>query len=114
MNWTYLFSLIESQGIVTDEHIECCRHIVLVCRILSSCVSKENLIVVDVLFLQFCCRVTRMYGTEVLTSNICLHGHKCECIEDYMPVQGFFLFLLNGSMECCQSNLIITSVLKYN
>ena len=56
------------------------------------CISKENLIVADVLFLQFCCRVTCMYGTEVLTSNICLHRHKCECIEDYMPVQGFWLF----------------------
>ena len=92
MTWTNLFSLIALRGIITGEDYECWKHFVLASRLLSSCISKEQLVLADGLLLQFCRRVSRMYGNEKATPNMHLHGHIRECVEDYGPVQGFWLF----------------------
>jgi len=45
----------------------------------------------DALLLQFCKRTERMYGKHI-TPNMHIHSHLKDCILDYGPLHGFWLF----------------------
>ena len=92
-NWTELFSLIVLQDKLTGAHLECWRHFILASRLLSKAsLSTTELLLADALLLQFCRRCVSLYGDEVCTPNMHLHAHIRECIEDYGPTPGFWLF----------------------
>jgi hypothetical protein len=44
------------------------------------------------LLLQFCCEFERLYRKLRITPNMHLHTHLADCIFDYGPVCGFWLF----------------------
>jgi hypothetical protein len=91
--WTDLFSLIALGNIITDEHYECWRHFVLASRIISSpALSTQKVLLADSLLMYFCKRMVRLYGQTVATPNMHMHSHLRECIEDFGPVQSFWLF----------------------
>ena len=98
-NWVNIPSLF---GIFETDHLECWRHFVFASRILC----KHNLTVNDVnladtLLLQFCKRVQRMYGENVITLNMHLHCHLKDVLLDYGPSHEFWLFpyeRYNGTM----------------
>ena len=92
-NWTELFSLIVLRDKITGAHLECWRHFVLASRLLSKAsLSTTELLLADALLLQFCRRCVNLYGEEVGTPNMHLHAHIRECVEDYGPTPGFWLF----------------------
>lgn len=52
--------------------------------------------------MQFCRRVERTYGKEVITPNIHMHAHLHECLLDYGPSHVFWCFSFeryNGILE---------------
>lgn len=74
--------------------LECWRHFVLACRLLCSQKLGVNQIrLADTLLLQFCKHTERMYGKHIMTPNM---HHLKDCILDYGPLHGFWLF----AFEC--------------
>lgn len=54
-NWIVYFSLIALRGILLNEDLECSRHFVLACRLLSQHkINKEQLSLADALLMKFC------------------------------------------------------------
>ena len=91
--WTELFSLILLRDVLTGDHLECWKHFELASRLLSrASLSTTDLLLADALLLWFCRRCVSLYGEEVATPNTHLHAHIQECIEDYGPTPGFWLF----------------------
>ena len=89
-NWTELYSLIALQDKLTTANLECWRHFVLASRLLPKpTLTNDELLFADALLMYFCQRCVRLYGEEVSTSNMHLHAHIRECVEDYGPVQSF-------------------------
>ena len=75
----------------------------LASRILTQTeISVTDMQLADALLLHFCKRVERMYGKAIITPNMHLHCHLKQCLLDYGPVYGFWLFSFeryNGIME---------------
>ena len=92
-NWTELYSLIVLHDKLTTANLECWRHFVLASRLLSKpTLTNDELLLADALLMYFCQRCVRLYGKEVGTPNMHLHAHIRKCVEDYGPVQSFWLF----------------------
>lgn len=92
-SWTILYSIPALFDILPSQHLECWRHFVLACRILcKQSITTTELIIADTLLIQFCSRVERLYGTDAISPNMHMHGHLKEVIEDFGPVQEFWLF----------------------
>ena len=54
--------------------------------------SLVNIKLADALLLQFCKRSEHVYGADIITRNMHLHCHLKDCILDYGPLHGFWLF----------------------
>ena len=92
-SWITLFSIPALFDILPAEHLECWRHYVLACRILcQNKISMVELDLADALLMQFCRRVERMYGSDIISPNMHMHGHLKESVLDFGPVQEFWLF----------------------
>ncbi len=102
-NWVNLYSIVCLYGVIADDDLECWRHFSLACRILSQhTITKHDIDVADALLLQFCRRVQRMYGSDVITPNMHMHCHLKSVLLDYGPVFAFWLFSYeryNGILE---------------
>lgn len=93
MNWTLYFSVFCLHGLLTTEQIECWRAFVLACRRLCKhSISVEDIKVADLLLIQFCKRVKRLFGTKFVTPNMHMHFHLSECLQDYGPLHSFWLY----------------------
>lgn len=46
----------------------------------------------ETLLLKFCRQIESVYGKTEITPNMHMHAHLCECILDYGPLHGFWLF----------------------
>lgn len=92
-SWTILFSIPALFDILPSEDLECWRHFVLACRILCKhTITTTDLTIADALLIQFCSRVEHLYGEDAVSPNMHLHGHLKECIQEYGPMQEFWLF----------------------
>lgn len=92
-NWVNFFSLLSLQGILKDDHLECWRHFVLACRILTKyTITTGELLLADALIMQFSKRTERLYGKNKITPNMHMQCHLRSCVEDYGPLHGFWLF----------------------
>lgn len=66
-NWVNHFSIIALCDILPSDHLECWRHFVLACRILCmKSVTVTQIKLAGALLLQYCRRVERMYGCDVI------------------------------------------------
>jgi len=91
MNWTIYYSAFCLRGLLSDQHMECWRHFVLACRRLCKRdLSSDDIKIADGLLMQFCKRVSRLYGMS--TPNMHLHAHLASCINDFGPCHAFWLF----------------------
>ena len=101
-NWIVYFSIIALKDVLNGADLECWRHFVLACRLLSSKVLESTEIqLADALLMRFCKRVQQMYGKKIITPNMHMHAHPCECIMDFGPSHSFWLFAFeryNGLM----------------
>ena len=102
MNWTIYFSIYCLHGLLNPEQIECWRAFVLACRRLcKKCISEEDIKVADLLLIQFCKRVKRVFGAEFVTPNMHMHLHLADCVRDFGPLHSFWLY----SFERCNGLL---------
>ena len=61
--------------ILPREDLECWRHFVLACRLLcQQRISFTELDLADALLIKFCVRVEQMYGKDVVSPNMHMHG----------------------------------------
>jgi len=92
-NWVIHYSIIALHGLLSSNDIECWRTFVLGSRILcSQSVTTEKVKLADLLLLQFCRRTQRQYGEELITPNLHLSCHLCECVLDFGPLHSFWCF----------------------
>ena len=61
-------------------------------KLCKQCVTEEDIKVADLLLLQFCKRVHRLFGNEFTTPNMHMHCHLATCMKDFGPLQSFWLF----------------------
>ena len=93
MNWTLYFSIFCLHGLIPNDHMECWRHFVLACRKLCKKTVTENDVTVgDLLLIQFCRRMKRIFGPRLVTPNMHMHCHLAACIRDYGPLHCFWAF----------------------
>lgn len=93
MNWTLVYSLYALRGLIPKEHYECWESFVIACRLLSLPVLTDlSIKKADLLLLHFCRKVELLYGKHEVTPNMHLHCHLVECVRDYGPIFGFWLF----------------------
>ena len=92
-NWVNHYSIMCLHGLLSTEHLECWRHLVLACRILCKfSLTHNEIIIADALLLQFCRRTEHLFGKHVITPNMHMSCHIRECILDYGPINNFWLF----------------------
>lgn len=92
-NWTIYFSIYCLYDLLPEDDLECWRHFVLACcRLCQYSLSCTDVSIADALLLHFCKRFKRIYGTEALTPNVHVHCHLSTCINDFGPIQSFWLF----------------------
>ena len=65
-NWVIVYSMFALRGILPQEHYSCWQAFVLSCYFL--------------------------YGNRAITPNMHLHCHIAECVKDFGPIYGFWLF----------------------
>ena len=92
-NWTLVYSLFALKGILPEEHLQCWRFFVLACKTLGKRVLTGNDIEIgDKYLMQFCKTFETLYGKDLVTPNMHLHGHLKECLLDYGPFHSFWCF----------------------
>ena len=92
-NWVVYYSVLSLRDILSGEHLECWRHFVLACRILTQYqLTDEQISLADTHLLEFCKEMERLYTGDVITPNMHLQCHLKECILDYGPLHGFWCF----------------------
>lgn len=101
-NWTTVYSLFSLKGVLPDNHLHCWRHFVLACKSLGKRVLSDNDIELgDRHLMDFCRTFEELYGKNLVTPNMHLHGHLKECLLDYGPFHSFWCF----SFERCKGIL---------
>lgn len=104
-NWTVYFSIIALRDIVTDNNLGCWSHFVLACRqLVCKTLSLEQLQLGDALLLQ---KTESLYGKDSITPNMHMHCYLRECIIDYGPLHGYWLYAFeryNGILGAMPNN----------
>lgn len=70
-------------------------------------ISDAEIKLADAFLLQFCCKVEKLYGKDIITPNMHLHCHIKQSLFDYGPIHNFWLFSYeryNGILESIPSN----------
>lgn len=107
-NWTLYYSPLVLRGVITEVHYNCWQKFVLACTFLCKpFITKDEIAKAEGLFFRFGEQVERMYGLQIITPNMHLHGHLADCVLDYGPVQGFWCFAFerfNGIISDISTN----------
>ena len=107
-NWTLYYSPFVLRDIIHDKHYKCWQKFVLACTFLCKpFITKDEVQKADTLFFNFGAEVQKLYGLEVITPNMHMHGHLADCVYDYGPVQAFWCFAFerfNGTLSQIPSN----------
>lgn len=92
-NWTTVYSLFALKGVLPDKHLECWRYFVLACKSLGMRVlTVDDIELGDRYLMEFCKAFEELYGKDLVTPNMHLHGHLKECLLDYGPFHAFWCF----------------------
>ncbi|CAH1275789.1 Hypp9371 [Branchiostoma lanceolatum] len=94
-NWTLYYSSYCLDGLLPKEHLDCWQLFVLACKKICQPVVREcDVRYADAAFVNFGKKVehSNLYGKLFVTPNMHLHCHLKQCILDYGPVYGFWLF----------------------
>ena len=91
--WVAVFSPYALNGILPDVHYRCWLHFVKACRLICTpLVELQDVASSYSLLVDFCRDFEKLYGKHQVTPNMHLHVHLADCIFDYGPVCGFWLF----------------------
>lgn len=92
-HWTVVFSVFALTGILPEVHLNCWKKFVVACSLMcSKTISKSKVKLMDQKLLEFGEMCEQLYDQKFITPNMHLHGHLCECMNDYGPIHGFWLF----------------------
>lgn len=95
-----IFSLFALRDVLKWPHYNCWNLFVKSCYLLCRrSITTTQLLEGNKFLMDFCKRFAELYGCENCTTNMHLHGHLVECIEDFGPVYAFWCFsyeLMNG------------------
>ena len=92
-NWVIIFSPYALNGILPEEHYRCWFLFVKACKLISApLVELGDIASSHSFLLQFCREFEKLYGKPRVTPNMHLHTHLADCLFDYGPVCGFWLF----------------------
>ena len=92
-NWITLYSIPALFSILPTADLECWRHFVLACRLIcKQSLSFTDIGLIDALLMKFCLRVEQLYGKDVISPNMHMHGHLRDVIKDFGPIQEFWLY----------------------
>ena len=92
-HWTLVYSLYCLQGLLPSEHLICWQTFVLACQTLCKpLLFSDDVTKADLLLLKFCRTVEVLYGPNIITPNMHMHGHLADCINNYGPISSFWLF----------------------
>ena len=92
-NWTTVYSLFALKGVLPDNHLECWRHFVLACKLRGKKVlTYSDIELGDRHLMEFCRTFEELYGKDLVTPNMHLHGHLKQCLLDYGPFHSFWCF----------------------
>jgi hypothetical protein len=107
-NWTLFYSLIVLNGILPEANLRNWHTFVKACRIITKpVVSRNQLLIVDALFVKFGKEFTRIYGSNRVTPNMHFACHVTESIQNLGSVYTFWLFAFeryNGFLGKFNSN----------
>ena len=95
-NWALVFTTFALKDVLPDRHLQCWRLFVKACRILCSTVIDTSEV-----------KLADFYGPSVVTPNMHLHCHLCECVLDFGPVYGFWC---SASVSSERYNGILSAV----
>ena len=88
-NWTVIYSSYARQGILPQKDLDCWLLFVNACKIMGiKVITTEDIALGDSYMMQ----VVQLYGSEVVTPNMHLHGHLKECVNEFGPFHGFWCF----------------------
>ena len=92
-NWVTIFSSYALYGVLAEKHYRCWLLFVNACRLICGPIVKlRDVALSHSILLQFCREFEKLYGKPCITPNMHLHTHLADCIFDYGPVCGFWLF----------------------
>ena len=92
-NWVLIYSQVALKDVLPDEHYHCWHQFVLACHIMCSrAISQDGVSQMDDHLITFCKMVEKVFGSNVCTPNLHLHGHLHEFYKDYGPGDSFWLF----------------------
>ena len=92
-NWTIIYSVVALHGVIPDRDMKCWKMFVKMCILFcTSLISITDIEEAHTLSFQFGQTVQDLYGEDAVTPNMHLHCHLKECILDFGPVYGFWLF----------------------
>ena len=107
-NWITIYSIPALYNILPRLHLDCWRYFVLACCIFSKqSLSSTDIAQADALILQYCRKTEQLYGESSITPNMHMHCHLKDILDDYGPVQSFWLFSferLNGILGKMPNN----------
>ena len=88
-----MYSLFALKGVLPDQHLECWCFFLLACKSLGKRVlTVDDIELGDRYLMEFCKAFEELYGKDLVTPNIHLHGHLKECLLDYGPFHAFWCF----------------------
>ena len=80
-SWTVVYSLFTLKGVLPEDHPECWRHFVLACNLLGKKIlTDDDIELGDRHLMEFRKKFERLYGMDLVTPNMHLHGHLKECL----------------------------------
>ena len=119
-NWTLLFSLVCLHGILPVQHLECWRLFVQMCFLFCTpLITLNDVAEAGAIAAKFGETFEALYGKHRVTPNMHFHTHIKECILDYGPVYGFWLYSferyngLLGSYHTNQKSIEIQVMRKF-
>lgn len=107
-NWTLYYSPVVLKGILPRKDFDCWLLFVEACRILClPSIKIEYLKKGHEKLMEFCRTFEKLYGSSAVTPNMHLHTHLVDCILDFGPFHGYWLFgfeRMNGVLGSFHTN----------
>ena len=92
-NFLLLYSMYMLKDVLPEQDMHCWQSFVLSCRLLcKTCVTKTELMLADSKFMHFLKEYEKVYGKSSISSNMHLHAHLKESVENYGSIYGFWRF----------------------
>lgn len=92
-NWTCMYSLYALHDLLPKDSLHCWWLFVQACILTCQLViTHGDIDEADLLLMEFCQAIEKLYGPDSCTMNLLLHCHIAECLHDYGPAHATWCF----------------------